>query len=128
MVTGGLLKKLSQTPPEPTTGNISQDIPERADHEHLSDLLTTSRVRIERIISHGQATPAGKWLEQEWDEWVLLLSGDAAVQIQGEALPRILAPGDYIHIPAFLKHRVQWTSSNQACIWLAIHYQPENRL
>jgi cupin 2 domain-containing protein len=34
-------------------------------------------VSIERIVSTGQATPAGHWLGQARDEWVVLLAGDA---------------------------------------------------
>jgi cupin 2 domain-containing protein len=37
-----------------------------------------------------------------------------------------LSEGDYILIPARVKHRVEWTSKDHATIWLAVHY-PETK-
>lgn len=34
-------------------------------------------VRIERIVSTGQASPPGQWHAQPSDEWVVLLQGEA---------------------------------------------------
>jgi cupin 2 domain-containing protein len=36
-------------------------------------------VVVERIVSTGQATAPGVWLEQAQDEWVVLLVGEAEV-------------------------------------------------
>jgi cupin 2 domain-containing protein len=55
-------------------------------------------VRIERIVSTGQSTPADKPYNQEYDEWALLVSGSAGLWIEGEG-ERNLRPGDYILIP-----------------------------
>ena len=54
-------------------------------------------------------------------EWVALLAGAAAIQIEGEPSVRTLAPGDWLLIPAHARHRVEWTDSTGATIWLAIH-------
>ncbi|HOD43146.1 MAG TPA: hypothetical protein PKL57_21545, partial [Candidatus Wallbacteria bacterium] len=35
------------------------------------------RVRIERILSAGQASPEGFWYDQPENEWVLLVQGEA---------------------------------------------------
>ena len=35
---------------------------------------------VERIISHGHATPEGEWYDQERDEWVVVLEGEARLQ------------------------------------------------
>ena len=66
-------------------------------------------VRLEpmkRIVSRGQATMPGEWYDQGWDEWVLLLSGSAALLIDGDPEVRTLMPGDYLMLPAHCRHRV----------------------
>jgi len=32
-------------------------------------------------------------------------------------------PGDWIEIPAHMRHRVESTSEDEDCIWLAVHGQ-----
>lgn len=104
-------------------GNIFQDIPVAGPDEILEKILESKGVRIERIISNGQATPEGRWYDQDLDEWVVLLKGRAGILIEGENDPRLLKAGDYIHFPARIRHRVEWTSPEETCIWLAIHFQ-----
>lgn len=77
-------------------------------------------VSIERIVSAGQATPAGHWLDQPRDEWVLLLEGEAELAYDDGSRMR-LGPGDHVLIPAGQRHRVEWTRSDPPCIWLAVH-------
>lgn len=75
---------------------------------------------IERIISTGQVTPIGEWYNQDQDEWVILLQGDATLDyFDGSSIQ--LKAGDYLFIPAHQKHRVEYTSSEPPCIWLAVH-------
>jgi len=52
--------------------NIFARMPLTFDKEAFETLTSSSGVAIERIISFGQATPAGEWLEQEKTEWVIL--------------------------------------------------------
>ncbi len=101
--------------------NLFQPLPDARDGERFDDLLRTPGCRVERIVSHGQASPPGFWYEQAWDEWVLLLAGSAALWLDGEAAPRPLAIGDYLLIPAGLRHRVEATAPDQPSVWLAIH-------
>lgn len=77
-------------------------------------------VAIERIVSTGQATPAGEWLEQERDEWVVLLDGEAELAYEDGSRVR-LGSGDHVVIPAGTRHRVEWTRPEPPCIWLAVH-------
>jgi hypothetical protein len=49
------------------------------------ELLSRKGVRIERIVSTGQSLPAGESYNQEYDEWVLLVSGSAGLWIEGMA-------------------------------------------
>ncbi|OQY49308.1 MAG: hypothetical protein DRR08_11535 [Candidatus Parabeggiatoa sp. nov. 2] len=97
--------------------------------EVFEKLLSTSHFTLERIISTGQATPPGEWYNQEQDEWVILLSGSAGLLFEAQDTIQVLRPGDYVHIPAHLRHRVEWTDSSQPPVWLALHYKktsPDN--
>jgi cupin 2 domain-containing protein len=103
------------------SGNLFADIPEALENEQSLDLFSARGIKIERIVSMGQATPASEWLEQAWTEWVALLAGAAAIQFEGEPSLRTLGPGDWLLIPSHVRHRVEWTDSTGATIWLAIH-------
>jgi cupin 2 domain-containing protein len=92
--------------------------------EFFETLLQRDGLKVERIISTGQATPTGEWYDQSWDEWVLLLSGAALLQIEGESGPRRLEPGDAVMLPARCRHRVEWTDSDTPTVWLALHLSP----
>jgi cupin 2 domain-containing protein len=48
-------------------------------------LLWRKGLRIERIVSTAQRTPADKPYNQEYDEWVLLVFGSAGLWIEGES-------------------------------------------
>ncbi len=85
-------------------------------------ILEADRFRLERIISTGQATPAGEWYDQERNEWVALLSGRAGLLFEGEREPRVMKPGDHLVIPARCRHRVEWTDPDHETVWLALHY------
>ncbi|MFM7438469.1 MAG: cupin domain-containing protein [Snowella sp.] len=83
-------------------------------------LVQTKQVHIERIISSGQATPPDHWYDQEQDEWVILLQGQAILSYE-DGREVLLKAGDYLLIAAHEKHRVVETSADPPCIWLAIH-------
>ncbi|MDY0343841.1 MAG: cupin domain-containing protein [Lentimicrobium sp.] len=88
--------------------------------EWFETLASGENLIIERIVSHGQTTPGNQWYDQELDEWVILLQGEASLEFQdGEVLG--LQKGDYTFIPAHKKHRVTFTSTAPPCVWLAIH-------
>jgi cupin 2 domain-containing protein len=102
--------------------NLLDDLPARADEETFTELLSREGVRIERIVSTGQSTPAEKPYDQEHDEWVLLLAGAAGLWIEGEG-ERDLRPGDHVLIAAHRLHRVTWTAKGEPTIWLAVHFR-----
>jgi cupin 2 domain-containing protein len=104
--------------------NLFADLFVAPSNERIDELLTTPNVRIERILSMGQASPPGFWYDQEQHEWVALLAGSAGVLFAGEAEPRVLRPGDFLNIPAHTRHRVEWTADAQPTVWLAVHYDP----
>ncbi len=102
--------------------NIFSDIPEQTPKEILETVIKSDQVKIERIISRGQATTEGDWYDQEKSEWVLVLKGNAGLLFEGGKEIIIMKTGDYINIPAHKKHRVEWTDPDEETIWLAVHY------
>ena len=106
-------------------GNIFDGLPPAPlTEEVISELLSTPNLRIERIVSTGQATAPGEWYDQDQPEWVLVLAGSAGLMFEGETEPRRLEAGSYVHIAAHARHRVAWNDPATPTVWLAIHYQP----
>jgi cupin 2 domain-containing protein len=101
--------------------NLFRNIPQHLPRELIEPLVVAEKVRIERILSHGQASPADFWYDQEEAEWVLLLQGAARLAFRDRTVD--LKPGDYVHIPAHQPHRVDWTTPDATTIWLAIFYR-----
>ncbi|MEQ8383885.1 MAG: cupin domain-containing protein [Coleofasciculus sp. A1-SPW-01] len=91
-----------------------------SNEEQFEALVSSDSVLIERIVSTGQTTPIGEWYDQQQDEWVILLQGEA-ILIYDDGSKIELKVGDYVLIDAHQKHRVEWTSSHPPCIWLAVH-------
>jgi cupin 2 domain-containing protein len=95
------------------------------DGEYSETLIPDRGILIERIVSKKHASPPGFWYDQDQDEWVALLQGNAKVSwFDGHA--RDLNPGDWLFIPAHEKHRLEWTSADPPCIWLAVHGKLRN--
>ena len=103
------------------TPNLFADIPSSLPEELFTTLLDATPVRIERIVSHGQSSPDGLWSDPPTAEWVVVLRGAARLRFESED-PIDLAPGAYVNIPAHRRHRVEWTTPDEATVWLAIHY------
>lgn len=103
-------------------GDILALIADASESERFETLLELDGVRVERITSKGQVTPTGEWYDQPWHEWVLLMAGEALVQIDGETEAHRLVPGRWIMLPAHCRHRVEWTVPDQETIWLALHW------
>ena len=106
-----------------SSGNLFVGLPQDASREHIAELLRSSAVTIERIVSHGQASPPGFWYDQDRAEWVVVLQGSAELLIDGEPAPRRLRRGDYVHLPAHTRHRVEWTEADAPTVWLAVFYR-----
>lgn len=106
---------------DPGTGSLFADVPDRLEAERFDPLLACESLRIERIVSTGQTTPCGDWYDQPWDEWVVIVAGGAEILLADEDAPRALRPGDYLFLPAHLRHRVTWTDPARPTIWLAVH-------
>jgi cupin 2 domain-containing protein len=102
--------------------NLLRDLPAGLADEAFTEILQRPGLRLERIVSTGQSTAPGEWLEQAWEEWVLLLAGGAGLTLEGEA-PLTLIPGGHLLIPAGRRHRVDWTDAAAPTVWLAVHLE-----
>jgi cupin 2 domain-containing protein len=105
-----------------TVGNLFADLPSHASAELVDVLVTARGVRVERIVSTGQATPPGQWYDQATDEWVVVLAGRARLRVEGEHDVRELNPGDHVVLRAHVRHRVESTDPSMPTVWLAVHY------
>ncbi len=105
--------------------NLLADLPSRAADERFDELLSRPGLRIERIVSTGQASPPGFWYDQPQAEWVLVLKGEARLQVEHEPEPRVLRAGDFADLPPHCRHRVEWTQPDQPTVWLAVHYDAD---
>ena len=100
--------------------NLYAELPSGAQAEQLVELLSRPGLRIERIVSTGQASPPGFWYDQPQAEWVLLLQGEARLAFEDEPAPRLLKAGDFVDIAPHRRHRVESTAA--LTLWLAVHY------
>ena len=80
--------------------------------EHIAQL---GGVVVEQILSGAMAAPVD--YDQDHDEWVVLLSGGATLDVGGERLD--LAVGDWVLLPAHVQHRLVETVPGSS--WLALH-------
>ena len=91
--------------------------------EQFCELLARPGLRIERIVSTGQASPENFWYDQPDGEWVLVVQGEAGLRFADEAEARHLRAGDFVDIAPHRRHRVDWTASEPPTVWLAVHYR-----
>jgi len=96
-------------------GNLYQDAALPAEGERFDVLLAHRGLTIERILSTSKI--ASQRYVQEQDEWVVLLQGDALLDVDGKPVP--LKAGDYLFLPSRTPHTVLRVSDG--AMWLAIH-------
>jgi len=82
--------------------NLLSPLPDAEAAERVDALLTRPGLRIERIVSRGQASPPGFWYDQ--------------------TEVRVLRPGDWVDIAPHRRHRVDWTNPAVPTVWLAVFY------
>ncbi|QUM81540.1 MULTISPECIES: cupin domain-containing protein [unclassified Moritella] len=101
--------------------NIFDSIPADLSSEVFEDLVTSDKVKIERIISKGHSSPDVGWYDQEQSEWVIVIAGSAIIGFDDKPSVTLKA-GDYLNIPAHQKHKVAWTDPDVETVWLAVFY------
>jgi len=102
-------------------GNIFKHLPDDLSDEVFETIVHSEQLKIERIVSSGHRSPDSGWYDQEQDEWVMVLKGEASILFENKETISLKA-GDYITIAAHNKHRVIKTSEVTETVWLAIHY------
>ncbi|MEI8312582.1 MAG: cupin domain-containing protein [Verrucomicrobiota bacterium] len=82
-------------------------------------LLDLPGIQLEQIVSNGRASAEGFWYDQKNPEWVMLVRGEAVLRFDpgGEVT---LKTGDFLLIPANIRHRVESVSAD--VVWLALHF------
>lgn len=100
--------------------NLLKNIPTNLKEELFEEILSHEHIKIERIVSKGHTSPQSGWYDQENNEWVLVLQGEAILAFENGEIR--LNAGEYCNIPAHVRHRVAWTLPAHETIWLAIHY------
>jgi cupin 2 domain-containing protein len=98
-------------------GNLFEDDATPATGERFDVLLQQRGLTIERIVSSAATTPTE--YVQPQDEWVVLLRGDATLDVAGT--PVELHAGDYVFLPSGTPHTVQRVSDG--ALWLAAHLE-----
>ncbi|MFO0745012.1 MAG: cupin domain-containing protein [Myxococcota bacterium] len=83
--------------------------------ERFEVLARLSAVLVERVVSSGSPNP--DVYDQVHDEWVVLLRGEATIEVAGT--PVELQAGDTLLLPMHTPHRVVATS--EGALWLAVH-------
>jgi cupin 2 domain-containing protein len=83
--------------------------------EESDSLLKHKNIQISRIISSDSLED--KEYIQEVDEWVIILEGEAVLEIDKKEV--LLTKGEYIFIPALVPHRVLQTQ--KGTLWLAVY-------
>lgn len=106
---------------QPVIANLFAPLPSAAGGEVFTELLARPGIRIERIVSEGQATPADAPFVQDEDEWVVVLAGRAAIRLDGHD-EAVLEPGDHLLIPGGTRHWVTRTDPDVPTVWLAVHF------
>ena len=103
--------------------NLFAGIAADSQQEQFDLLHESAGIRIERIVSLGQASPPDFWYDQPADEWVIVIQGAARLRFEDESGVRELRAGDFVFIAAHRRHRVEWTDPATPTVWLAVHFQ-----
>ncbi|AET90819.1 MULTISPECIES: cupin domain-containing protein [Caballeronia] len=105
------------------TGNLFSVEAKREAQERIDVLVTGQRLNVERIVSMGHASPEGFWYDDSRAEWVVLLSGAAALEFEDGPALHEMRPGDYVLIEPHCRHRVARTQADEPSVWLAIYHE-----
>ena len=100
------------------TPNLFKDAGAPPDGERFDTLLQHKNLHIERIVSSAVVT--AETFTQLQDEWVLLVQGEADLEVDGTT--HTLTPGDHLFLPAGTPHTVRQTKAGT--VWLAVHLHP----
>ena len=95
--------------------NLFEDCSPPEAGERFDVLLAHKNLVVERVVSSAKITPK-KYLQSQ-DEWVLLVRGEAEMEVAGAAVT--LKAGDHLFLPSGTAHTVK--SASEGAMWLAVH-------
>lgn len=98
--------------------NLFADAAPPPQGERFDTLLAHRHLQIERIVSSAHITPTE--YVQTQDEWVVLLQGQALLEVAGQRVE--LVRGNHLFLPAGTPHTV--LSTSEGALWLAVHLHP----
>jgi cupin 2 domain-containing protein len=84
-------------------------------------LVDADGLEVRQVLS-GELDEPVDYLQHE-DEWALVVSGSACLQVGGDTLD--LGPGDWAWLPAGVPHRL--LSTRPGTSWVTVHHGPEGR-
>jgi cupin 2 domain-containing protein len=96
-------------------GNLFADAAAPPRGERFDTLLAHRNLVVERIVS--SEAPEATEYRQSQDEWVVLLRGEATLEVAGETVE--LRAGDHLFLPSGTPHAVRRTTAGT--LWLALH-------
>jgi len=100
--------------------NIFAEIPDELDNELMQVLQQSDNIKIQRIVSKGQVSPETGWYDQQQNEWVIVIKGEAVITFEQTEVA--MQAGSYINIPAHTRHKVSWTHPDLETVWLVVYY------
>ncbi len=95
--------------------NFFEDIEPPKDGEIFQKLFESKDILIEKIISSNKQD--GKLYNQNHDEWVMLVEGEAILELGDEK--KSLKKGDFLLICKNTPHRVLQTK--EGTLWFCVH-------
>jgi cupin 2 domain-containing protein len=96
-------------------GNLFANSSPPLEGERFETLLAHKNIVVERIQSSSRI--ASSEYVQSQDEWVVLLQGEAILEVAGKKIE--LKSGDYLFLPSKTPHTL--LSVSEGALWLAIH-------
>ena len=88
------------------SANIFDSLPKDLSLEVFEEIIHALTIRIERIVSKGHSSPDTDWYDQDENEWVMVVEGKVTLEFE-DGSKRELSTGDYINIPAHVKHKIE---------------------
>ena len=104
--------------------NIFSMLPENLKGEVFQELVTSSKFRVERILTSKENQFDRSWYDQDDNEFVILLQGSAKLEFSNNKIIELIK-GDYLFINCHDKHRLLEVSSKEDTIWLAFFIEKE---
>jgi len=101
------------------SGRLRPSLDAPAVGERSEEIAQLGGVVVEHIVSGAVAAPVD--YDQDHDEWVVLLSGGATLEVGDERLE--LTAGDWVSLPARVRHRLVETVPGST--WLALHVREQ---